>query len=95
MARKTKPENRREGRGISLLPALWARIDRLAEAQEKSRSEVVEEVLSLHLPEMDAWRRMGGRPKDPTYDEIVAAQAATRREKRRVSTDRRRPSRND
>lgn len=45
--------------------------------------------------QMDAWRRMGGRPKDPTYDEIVAAQAATRREKRRVSTDRRRPSRND
>lgn len=57
MARKTKPENRREGRGISLLPALWARIDRLAEAQEKSRSEIVEEVLSLHLPAVVNFRK--------------------------------------
>lgn len=50
MARKNSQQGRRTGKGISLLPAIWARIDRLAAAQDKSRSEVVEEVLSLHLP---------------------------------------------
>lgn len=36
--------------GIGLRPSLWRRIDAFAEVQGKSRNQVIEEVLSLHVP---------------------------------------------
>lgn len=49
MLKRNRREKKKPG-GIALKPSLWARIDRLAEAQDKSRNEVMEEVLSLHVP---------------------------------------------
>jgi metal-responsive CopG/Arc/MetJ family transcriptional regulator len=57
MARKKRQSELRQGKGISLLPTLWARIDRLADAQDKSRSEVVEDVLTAFLPAIDDLRK--------------------------------------
>lgn len=69
MNRTSRRRERRVPSGISLLPSVWERVDKLAESQEKSRSQVVEEVLSLHLPcaansqEADADSQdMGGQP---------------------------------
>ena len=36
--------------GIALRPALWQRIERLADAQDKSKNEVMEAVLEMYLP---------------------------------------------
>lgn len=68
MGRRLTRNERRQGRGISLLPALWARIDGMAEAQSKSRSEVVEEFLTpllslgddLQRVERSRWRDGSG-----------------------------------
>ena len=43
-------KERKKPGGIALRPALWRRIEALAERQGKSKNEVMEEVLSLHLP---------------------------------------------
>lgn len=44
--------------GIALKPSLWARVDRLATAQKKSRNQVMEEVLSLYLPDVPEVRNL-------------------------------------
>lgn len=49
MAQKRRTE-RRLGRGVSLLPSLWERVERVADIQGKSCSEVIEDVIVLHLP---------------------------------------------
>ena len=36
--------------GIGLRPSLWQRIDAFADAQGKSRNQVIEEILNLHIP---------------------------------------------
>lgn len=46
----------KKARGIALRPSLWRRIDAVAERQQKSRNEVMEEVLSLHVPAVDDFR---------------------------------------
>ena len=56
--------------GIALRPTLWERIDRLAEAQDKSRNQVMEEVLSLHLP-VDHDFRKGDNPQDTAPLELA------------------------
>ena len=37
-------------RGIALRPELWARVDAVAQAQQRSANQVIEMVLELHLP---------------------------------------------
>lgn len=51
MRKRVNRELKKPG-GIALRPSLWARIDELADAQDKSRNQVMEEVLSLHLPSL-------------------------------------------
>lgn len=36
--------------GIGLRPSLWERIDRYAADQRKSRNQVIEDVLTAHIP---------------------------------------------
>lgn len=36
--------------GVGLRPSLWERIDAYAAAQRKSRNQVIEDVLSAHIP---------------------------------------------
>lgn len=43
-------KQRKQPGGIALKPALWERIERLAAEQGKSKNEVMEAVLELHLP---------------------------------------------
>lgn len=50
--------------GVGLRPSLWERIDRFAAAQGKSRAQVIEEVLSLHIPVVPAFRNSGEKKRD-------------------------------
>ena len=50
MVRKQGRRERKVPAGVALPPSLWERIDQVADAQQKTRSEVVCEVLSLHVP---------------------------------------------
>ncbi len=43
-------------RGIALRPPLWERIDTIADAQDKSRNEVIEAVLEAHIPSLPDFR---------------------------------------
>ena len=36
--------------GIGLRPSLWQRIDAFANRQGKSRNQVIEDILTLHIP---------------------------------------------
>jgi hypothetical protein len=55
--------------GIALRPVLWERIRRLAERDEKSRNQVMEECLSVHLPHVDDLRKSEHNPQS-TGEEI-------------------------
>lgn len=50
---------RKQAGGIALRPDLWRRIERVADEQEKSRNQVMEEVLSLHVPAVPDSQKMG------------------------------------
>lgn len=53
---KASKQHKKPG-GIALRPALWERIRRLAELQDKSANQVMEECLSLHLPPVADFRK--------------------------------------
>jgi hypothetical protein len=50
MERKTTTREKKMPGGIALKPSLWRRIEQIAEADGKSKNEVMEEVLSAHVP---------------------------------------------
>lgn len=50
--------------GIGLRPSLWERIDRFAAEQRKSRNQVIEEVLSLHIPAASDSSKSGENPRN-------------------------------
>lgn len=50
MKLKRRPREKKVASGIALKPSLWARIDGLAILHEKSRNQVMEEILSIHVP---------------------------------------------
>lgn len=62
MAKYHKRENK-EPRGVGLSPSVWARIEAVAENQEKSLSQVIEDVLTLHLPVVRDFRKSEQEPQ--------------------------------
>ncbi len=60
--------------GIGLRPSLWERIDRWAEAQGKSRNQVVEEILAAHIPVLPDFRKSGVEPQPSENGAAVASQ---------------------
>lgn len=50
--------------GIGLRPSLWERIDRFAAHQKKSRNQVIEEVLTLHVPVVADSSKTDPNPRD-------------------------------
>jgi len=57
MARKSNPADWKKGKGVSLAPALWERIERVADAQAKSTSQVIEDGVSFYLSAMEVSRK--------------------------------------
>ena len=48
--------------GIGLRPSLWARIDAYAADQRKSRNQVIEDVLTAHVPCVADFRKTHENP---------------------------------
>lgn len=58
MAKRQRKELK-QGRGVSLYPSTWAKVDAVAEGQEKSASEVIEECVNKCYPRVPRFRKSG------------------------------------
>lgn len=58
-------KERKQPGGIALKPTLWERIERVAAAQGKSKNEVMEAVLDLHVPDT----RHFGNQRENSHDD--------------------------
>lgn len=50
---------RKQAGGIALRPSLWKRIEAVADAQGKSKNQVMEAVLDLHVPAVSESQKNG------------------------------------
>lgn len=41
------------GRGIGLRPGLWARIDAYAEHRQRTRNQIIEDILDANVPQIE------------------------------------------
>jgi len=67
---KQSSRERKVPGGIALRPSLWARVDALAEAHGKSRNQVMEETLSLHLPIANDLRKSQAETRGTEADSV-------------------------
>lgn len=72
MERKSTSRERKMPGGIALKPSLWRRIEMVAEADGKSKNEVMEEVLSAHVPRIQDFRKSQAEPhNDAALPELI------------------------
>lgn len=70
MMKRRRQRERKHPGGIALKPSLWELIDRIADAQDKSRNQVMEEVLSLHVPALSDSTNLSSKTEEDESSEV-------------------------